>query len=366
MAIDLRTQLQGQLPVSYADESTTATPDGSAVPVRSATVGQASTVGASATDTVGVVQGGQTATKAANYTTSNPDLPSATGTTASVSTAANVVSGMANTMSASSGFVSAAEAYSILQKSQDNNFKLAATISRAANQTAITAKVQEAEDKLKEVQGSREHALNSFMTSALSAGATLGVGVAGSAMARPSAAAPELKAGTDALSDVGKAASAAAGGEKSATAGLQGAASSKSALNKAEANQAETTASDKMGNTADQLRDKDKIKQVTEEKMSSREAWGAGLTQSGQAVGQVVTSVGDLWDKTSPSGGQYKADQAMLAQKEDAVESQIAEATKDSAKSSVDQSLESMKNAQQAIQSYSQRWTEVYNNIANR
>jgi hypothetical protein len=86
----------------------------------------------------------------------------------------------------------------------------------------------------------------------------------------------------------------------------------------------------------------------------------------GQPISAVVTTGFDTYDKISANGGQYQADQARIAQKNDTVDSAIAQTVVDTSKSSLDQATEGVKAAQQAIQSWAERQAQVTNNIANR
>ena len=98
----------------------------------------------------------------------------------------------------------------------------------------------------------------------------------------------------------------------------------------------------------------------------SRRDYGNGLSNMGQPISNVVTTAFETYDKTSANGGQYQADQARIAQKNDTVNSAIAQTVVDTSKSSLDQASENIKSAQQAIQSWAERQSQVINNIANR
>lgn len=83
----------------------------------------------------------------------------------------------------------------------------------------------------------------------------------------------------------------------------------------------------------------------------------------GQNMSSFVDSIHKVFDVDSVSGGQYQANQANLAQKEDNIRATIAQTNVDSASGWVDAAKEQRKGAQQAIVSHFTMWTEALNNV---
>lgn len=95
-------------------------------------------------------------------------------------------------------------------------------------------------------------------------------------------------------------------------------------------------------------------------------AFGAAMDNSGQQLGNVVSSSVNLIDKTSASGGEYQAQQARIAQKMDDVAKSLAQSLADGARSAYDQAEKAYGSAMQAFSDYFKRKESLQSNITGR
>jgi hypothetical protein len=372
MSIDLRNIGNTQLiPGATATDDASAAAahvDGSQVVPQARPLSQvvSTAIGASPADSVVTGKTNSVgAPAAAAYNNAAPVLPNAQGAQAPVSQTAAVVANTTMFNTNPGAPISTAEMFAILQSSASTSYKLATSINSVATQAAISAKQKEVTDTVKQIEGERKAAGMSFATGILSSAAGIGVGYAGARMAKG----PEKSLDPNTSAKPGPTTSTGQGmtpptppPSSTPTGAPQGQSGKKpgqpaNASPNAQATPPPDPAADKAVTNADLAR-------FMAEKQSKKEAFGSATAQMGQSVAGAASSAGELYNKTA--GGNHEADQAKIAIKLDQVQSQIADVVKDTSKSSQDQALEAVKTAQQAVQSYSQRWTEVTNNTANR
>ena len=316
---------------------------------------------------------------------------------------AEVPSGQQLSNVVSSLRLSDTEAYRILRQAGQKAFELDATISRAANQAVISAKLEQLTDLKAQIAGERKSATSQLAFSILGASAGIAAGAGGNLLRN---SAPVQNAALDvdrrlASATLGAKPEAATKNvlqefhDNWASAARRSAGAKPNGLNSSSPNgptpnRPDPDAFDDLGHrqyakyrqqkqdAGEDLSDDIKVAQdffrsrqgdTSPARLHERlkhapagiSSIGAGLDAGGQGIQTSITAACTAYDRNS--GGAYEADQAKLAGKQDEVQVSLAQQVADAAKSGRDRSLKQIADSLDAVKEVAARYAAVVDKL---